>query len=303
MGLECLGIVTSEERIARELSLGEVISKSFGLYRRDFLKYFLLFLVIDTVAGVTVALAVSGFNFASLPSNPTPEQLSSWWSSVSGALALFVLVTILAFVLSALAVAVTTKMASDVIEGRGASFGSALKFGASKLIFVFGLTLLVGIIVGLGSILIIPGIILAIMFSLAVPALVIENAGVVGSLGRSRELVGHRWLKTFATFLVLLVIVVAIEIVVSVVSLAFGGARLVVSGALGAVAVPLIPIALTVYFYSNRARIAPPVVGQAPIGYGVSPQPGMKFCPNCGTQLLVSAVFCASCGAKQPIQV
>jgi len=295
--------VTSEESIARELSLGEVITKSFGLYRRDFVKYFLLFLVIDTVAGVAIALAVNGFNFASLPSNPTPEQLSSWWSSVSGALALFVLVTILALVLSALAVAVTIRMASDVIEGRGASFGSALKFGAFKLIFVFVLTLLVSMIVGLGSILIVPGIILAIMFSLAVPALVIENAGIVGSLGRSRELVGHRWLKTFTTFLILLVIVIAIEIVVSVIGLAFGGASLVVGSALGAVAAPLIPISLTVYFYSNRARIAPPPGEQAPTGYGVSPQPGMKFCPNCGTQLLVSAVFCASCGAKQPIQV
>jgi hypothetical protein len=295
--------LTSEERITRELSLGDVISKSFGLYRRDFLKYFLLFLVVDTVAGIAVALAVRGFNFATLPSNPTPEQLSSWWSSALGALAYFVLVIILTFVLTALADAVTIRMASDVIEGHGASFGSALKFGASKLISVFVLILLVSIIVGLGFILIIPGIILAIMFSLAVPALVIENVGIVGSLGRSRELVGHRWLKTFATFLVIFVVIIAIEIVVSVLSLAFGGASVVVSSALGAVAAPLVPIALTVYFYSNRARIAPLPVGQVPGGYGPSPQPGMKFCPNCGTRLPASAAFCSTCGAKQPTQV
>ena len=298
-----MDVLASEERISRELSLGEVISKSFGLYRRDFLKYFLLFLVVDTVAGIAVALAVRGFSFATLPSNPTPEQLSSWWSSALGAFAYFVLVIILTVVLSALADAVTIRMASDVIEGRGAGFGQALKFGASKLIFVFVLILLVGIVVGLGFILIIPGIILAIMFSLAVPALIIENAGVIGSLGRSRELVGHRWLKTFATFLVLLVIIIAIEVVVSIISLAFGGASVVVSSALGAVAAPLVPIALTVYFYSNRARIAPPPVGQAASGYGLPPQPGMKFCPNCGTQLPASAGFCANCGAKQPTQV
>lgn len=33
---------------------------------------------------------------------------------------------------------------------------------------------------------------------------------------------------------------------------------------------------------------------------GQPPQPGMKFCPNCGTQLNASATFCAMCGSKQP---
>ena len=213
------------------------------------------------------------------------------------------MIIILTVVLNAFADAATIRMASDVIEGREVSFGPALKFGASKLIFVFALILLVSIIVGLGFILIIPEIILAIMFSLAVPALMIENSGIIGSLGRSRELVGHRWLKTFATFLVLFIIVIAIEVVVGVISLAFGGASVVVSSALGAVAAPLVPIALTVYFYSNRARIAPPPVEQAPGAYGLSPQPGTKFCPNCGTRLPASAAFCANCGAKQPTQV
>jgi len=33
---------------------------------------------------------------------------------------------------------------------------------------------------------------------------------------------------------------------------------------------------------------------------GMAPQPmaGMKFCPNCGTQLAASATFCTKCGAK-----
>ncbi|HUI85992.1 MAG TPA: DUF996 domain-containing protein [Nitrososphaerales archaeon] len=29
-------------------------------------------------------------------------------------------------------------------------------------------------------------------------------------------------------------------------------------------------------------------------------QPGMKFCPSCGTQLASSATFCSKCGAQQP---
>ena len=46
--------------------------------------------------------------------------------------------------------------------------------------------------------LIVPGIILAIVFSLALPVLLIEKKGVLESMGRSHALVGHRWLKTFA---------------------------------------------------------------------------------------------------------
>jgi uncharacterized membrane protein len=36
-----------------------------------------------------------------------------------------------------------------------------------------------------------------------------------------------------------------------------------------------------------------------PVG-PAAPQPGMKFCPNCGTQLAAAATFCSKCGTKQP---
>ena len=31
-----------------------------------------------------------------------------------------------------------------------------------------------------------------------------------------------------------------------------------------------------------------------------APQPGMKFCPSCGVQILSASKFCSSCGAEQP---
>ena len=40
-------------------------------------------------------------------------------------------------------------------------------------------------------------------------------------------------------------------------------------------------------------------------GQPASPAPvaqvGMKYCPNCGTQMASSAVFCPKCGTKQPV--
>jgi len=43
--------------IRRELSLGDVISKTFELYRRDFTKYFVIFAVVGAIIGIVTALA------------------------------------------------------------------------------------------------------------------------------------------------------------------------------------------------------------------------------------------------------
>ncbi len=119
-------------------------------------------------------------------------------------------------------------------------------------------------------------------------------------MGRSRELVGHRWLKSFAVYLVLGVIVVVASIIVGAISGPFGVAGPVVNGLLSAFYQPLFPILLVVYYYSNLARITPLPASQMPSAPATTAQAGTKFCPNCGTQLASSAAFCSKCGAKQP---
>jgi hypothetical protein len=64
--------VLSEKGIKRELSLGEVISKTFELYRRDFVKYFVLFAVVEAVIGVVTAVAQRAFLLPTLPPVLTP---------------------------------------------------------------------------------------------------------------------------------------------------------------------------------------------------------------------------------------
>ena len=151
------------------------------------------------------------------------------------------------------------KLASEQIEKGQADLGASVRFAASRILGIWALSIIVGIIVLLGFIaLVIPGIILAIMFSLAFPVLIIENKGFSESMSRSRELVGHRWLKTFATYLVLAIIIGISSAVASVLSAPFGIASPVVSGILSAFYEPLFPILLTVYYFSNRYRVSPP---------------------------------------------
>lgn len=292
--------MASDQGITRELSLSEVVSKTFELYRNNFTKYFALFFIVEAAVGVFDTLAYNAFLLPSRPANATPQQVLNWLPGYLGAateLGTVLAVVTLAFI--PIAFGGSIKMASEEIENRPVDLAAAARFTITKLLWMWALGLIVVIVVGLGFVaLVIPGIILGIMFSLVFQALLIESTGVTGSLNRSRELVSHRWLKTFATYLVLGIIIVIAATIVSLISAPFGGASRLINSVLSAFYYPIMPVATTVYFYSNRARITP--IQQTMMGPSVVPTPGTKFCPNCGTRLEVSAAFCSECGARQP---
>src|SRR5467141_2810383 len=287
--------------ISRELSFGEIFSKTFQVYRRYFPKYFVLFAIVGVIIQVVSTLAMQAFvRPAPPPLNPTPQQFSSYLSLLFEALFLLLAVIFLVNVIfSTIAQGGAIKMASDEITRGQVNTGASVRFAVSKLLSIWALSIIVGIIVFLGSIaLIIPGIILAIMYSLALPVLLIENRGVLDSMGKSRQLVSHRWLKTFATFLVLGIIVIIASAIVNAITGPLGIAGPAVNGILSAFYQPLFPILMTVYYYSNLARITTLPADQMPTAATMTAQPGMKFCPSCGTQLASSATFCSKCGAK-----
>src|SRR3989441_8994263 len=290
-----------EQGISRELSFGEIFSKTFQVYRRYFAKYFVLFAVVGVIIQVVTTLAMQAFvRPAPLPLNPTPQQFSSYLSSLFEVLFLLLAVIFLVNVIfSTIAQGGAIKMASDEITKGQVDTGASVRFAVSKLLSIWALSIIVGIIVFLGFIaLIVPGIILAIMYSLALPVLLIENKGVTESMGKSRQLVSHRWLKTFATFFVLAIIVIIASAIVNAITGPLGIAGPVVNGILSAFYQPLFPILMTVYYYSNLARITALPADQISTAPTMTAQAGMKFCPSCGTQLASSATFCSKCGAK-----
>ncbi len=70
-----------EQGISRELGLGEVISKTFEVYRREFAKYFVLFAIVGVIVQVATTLAQQAFVLPNLPVNPTPQQFSAYFSA------------------------------------------------------------------------------------------------------------------------------------------------------------------------------------------------------------------------------
>lgn len=290
------------QEITQELPLGEVVSKTFDLYRRDFPKYLVLFLVVEAIAGAIDTLIQRAVVLPAVPpAGSTPQDVLNWMPGYFGAvISLAALSAIAALVLYPLAVGGAVKMASEeVLTGR-ADLVESVRFTVTRIVWLWVVGIVVGIIVSAGFVaLVVPGIILSIMFSLAVPVVVIEKLGL-GSLDRSRRLVGERWLKTFALFIVFGVVIGVASVVVGAVSSLFGDASTFVSSVLSAFYIPLIPIMLAVYYYSNAARIAPAQAGPAPAYQMATPQAGTKFCTSCGSQIASSATFCPTCGAKQP---
>jgi hypothetical protein len=102
-------------------------------------------------------------------------------------------------------------------QGQAASFGDCLSGALRHVLPVFGLTFLwwLGLMVGM-MLLIVPGLILLVMWSVAVPVLVNEPCGVTEAFGRSRALTkGLRW-PIFGTLLIF-------TLILGVTSFAFQG--------------------------------------------------------------------------------
>jgi hypothetical protein len=288
--------------ITRELVVGEVVAKTFELYRRDFSRYLLLFLPVDAVIGVLEALARRAIVLpTAFPANATPQQaLSSALGFLAAATELYVLLSLVSWALYPFALGGAIKMASDEITTGSAGLVASVRFAASRMVWLWAVSLVFGIAVFVGFLaLFIPGVLLLVMYCLALPVVVIEGTGL-GSLGRSRKLVDKRWLKTFVLLVVFGIIISTLSVLVEIVTGPLGFAGTVLYSVTSSLYLPLSAISLTVYYYSNAARITPPQIAPLPTPRAPGPQPGMKFCPHCGTLMVSTAKFCHFCGTRQP---
>lgn len=287
----------------QELNLGEILGQTFNLYFSRFFLFFLPFLVAGFLTGGWEKIV--GLMFP-VPTPPTPtaplDVLLSYFFSVL----VFVVVTLflsllVSWIINTIVGGMTVKVASDILERRSVDLSETLNFTVSRLPSLLGAGIVTGILIVVGLIcLVVPGIILAIMFSLVVPAIVIERVGALESLSRSRRLVGGRWLKTFGLLLVIYIITFVAALIFDAVGSVFGPADWIVSSVLGALVSPILPIAATLYYYSMAAREqSQPPPPAAPEPRPSPPKPSAKIhCVYCGAENQTDAVFCQGCGKK-----
>jgi len=178
---------------------------------------------VEVIIGVVTALARHTFILPPLAPNPTSQQFFNWFPGFLGVLIpLVASIFIVTVVFFPIAQGARSSCPLNGIDKGQAGPRGIDQIRCFKTDFDVGVEHRgrnhrpVGVIA-----LIVPGIILSIMFTLAFPVLLIENRGVFDSMGRSRELVGHRWLKTFAAFLVLMIIVAIASAIVDAISAPF----------------------------------------------------------------------------------
>jgi len=159
---------------------------------------------------------------------------------------------------------IVIKYASDQIEKGASNLGASINFTISKLPSLLIAQFITGILTAIGMLLFfIPGIIITIMFSLIIPAIIIEQKGAFESLGRSRRLVRNRWLKTFALLLILVIIIGVVTIIANLLAtplnITYPNTNLIVTSIASSFVVPIFPIAITYLYYAMAAReIGPP---------------------------------------------
>ncbi|MCG8425478.1 MAG: hypothetical protein MJE77_46970 [Proteobacteria bacterium] len=186
--------------IVNELRVGNVIGRSFSVWFNNFVPFFILTTLVYSPLIIYTVVALEG------DLSPSGLQTYSWVSSVGQ------------FVLNFLATAALIYGVLQQLRGRHASIGDCIGVGLKRLVPVILVGITAWLCIGLGTLLlIIPGILLSLMFYVAVPAAVVERRGIIGSLQRSHELTtGHKG-TIFATWLVILLGAFGLSILVGLV--------------------------------------------------------------------------------------
>jgi cold shock CspA family protein len=116
------------------------------------------------------------------------------------------------------------KAAVNGFNGKTTAFGDAFNVGVQNFLPLLGLAIVASIGMMLGFLLlIVPGIILSVMWSVGAPSVVVEKRGVFASLQRSRELTkGYRW-QVFGLLVIYVILSWIIGAAIGGLSLATGG--------------------------------------------------------------------------------
>ncbi len=247
------------KKLQSELSIGEILTQTFNLYSRNFVKYLIPFLAAGILTGLVTITVRSTIIIPVTPVHPTSQQLLTWFPTyLTATVTSTFLSGIVSWIVNAITTGITIKFTSDMLEKGQANLQTSFNFTLTKLLPLLAASIITGILIILGLIaLVIPGIILAIIFSLVYPAIMLEGTGIFRSLSRSSALVSNRWLKTFGLLFLVGIIIAVVNGIAVLIASPLGVVSPLVSSILTALITPILAIATTLYYYSMKARTLP----------------------------------------------
>ena len=256
------------------MGIGEILDAAIKLYRRNAWTLFRIVLVV--VAPVTVLanlIQVSatpsdlsprfGFSSFATPSNNANISPRDTVTLLVGAL----IAVMLTWIGSLVATGATFKALAEAFLGEQPDWKRSLAFAGRRLHSLLWVSLLGAILTVLGAVAcLVPGIYLAVSFTVAVPVLLSEGLTGGKALGRSRALIKGRWWRTLGLIVLggLLTGVVTSILSALVVGVAFEGASAntvlgftvstVATTAAKALTTPFTAAYVTVLYFDLRVR-------------------------------------------------
>lgn len=188
--------------------LGRVMERTFTVIGRNFATFLLAAIVLVGIPSIITVIGQGG--------TPFPQTLRGWGVMLTG----WLLSLIGTYLLQAAIVHVTVNSLNNRPVGLRAALGRA----GGRLLPILGLSVLIFLATIVGTmLLIVPGVIIAILWCVAVPALVVERRSILSSLQRSRDLTrGFRW-PIFGLFVIYMIVATVISGTVTGISVATGG--------------------------------------------------------------------------------
>jgi hypothetical protein len=233
--------------------LSGVLSESWQLYKR----YAQHLLTISFIVYLITAL------------------ISALLQEVGGVFGLLLgsLITVIAvFLLQAALV----KAVQDVRDGTvnlsvGQTFSAAVPYLGSVALA----SIIAGILITIGLlIIIVPGLFLITIWCLIVPVIVLEQAGVFESFGRSYNLVRHHFWNVFGTLVLVFLILLGIDIVLGAIFsfMPYFLGHFLSTVIAGTIVAPFIAVVVTLMYFRLQAAVPAGPYGGGP--YGGPPQGG-----------------------------
>jgi hypothetical protein len=185
---------------------------------------------------------------------------------VSSASGLALIALLISLIATTLFTGMVVELVSDVQDGRrDATPGRLLRAVAPVLgqLLLVALVAGVGIVVGL-VLLIVPGLILLTVWSVAAPVVVLEHPAGLGALRRSRELVSGNGWQVFGVIFVLGILVAVVAGGIELAAESAGtGVGIVVRVIVGVLTAPISALAAAVLYFELRGATAVASVGDA----------------------------------------
>lgn len=188
--------------------IGDILSTAFDLYKRNAAQL----LIIAAVVVVPLTLIQAWLTdiltddvVGSIVVNETTGEVTvtDGGSDFGQAIIASILLGLISAAIWMLLTGALTRGAAGALVGRPIDVGGSYRAALARLGGLIGLSLLVALIVGIGFVLLfIPGLIMLVFLSMAVPAFIIERRGVTDSMSRSWNLVSGSWWHVFGAIVV-----------------------------------------------------------------------------------------------------